>query len=607
MRRALRAAALALLASAAAAATEPPFATFESAIFQLESVSAAGEADASGRGVVPLPDRWDRRIPAASGLGAYRIAWRIAAVPSERQAVYLEHASMNAEVFVNGEWIGSGGRMAAPVAQNWNRPLLFDFSPRLLRAGENEILVRVYRLPDCYGGLAPVRAGSLPALAPLHAARFLWQIEATRAASLLVAGVALAMAVLWLGAGDSTYGWFGAVSALLGVQGLAYHVSEIPVSSQLWEATGGFAAILAAPTFALFAHRLAGWRRPRLERFLALYALAALALFVLPHALFHRWFNGLALGAVALAAYSFAPLYAYGRRTSRWLLAMHAALAVVILAVIARDLGIQLGWVAQPTLHGMPLIAPLLVAGFSVTLLLRFIRAFRAAEGARTQLTERVREKHAELEATFTRLREAERAGAVAQERERMMRDMHDGLGSRLVQALALVERGAAPPREVAETLRGALEDMRIAIDSLDPGVRELDGILAALRDRLSPKLERSRVELVWQVADLPPLALEAEQGLDVLRICQEAIANAIAHARPGCIRVITGERECRGEAGVYIAIEDDGSGLAPGAREGRGLANMRFRAARIGAELTTSSRAGTRVELWLPRERGAD
>jgi signal transduction histidine kinase len=553
---------------------------------------------------VPLPDRWDERRPGASGLGWYRLVWGIDELPAERQAIYLEHASMNAAVFVNGEWIGSSGRMTPPVAQNWHRPLLFDFSARLLHPGENEIHVQLYRLPDCYGGLGPVRAGALATLEPLHRVRFLWQIEATRAASILAGVVALVMAVLWLGARDSTYGWFGSVSALLGVQSLSYHVRDIPVASQTWEAIGGAAGLLAAPAFAVFARRLASWPRSRRELSYAAYALAVLPLFALSHLRFHAWFNALAVGAVALAALSFAPVYAYATRTSRALVAMHVALAAAIVGVIARDVGIQLGWVAQPTIHGMPLIAPLLIAGFAATLLLRFARAFREAEIARAQLAERVREKHAELDASFARLRGAERSAAVAEERERLMREMHDGVGSSLVRAIALVERRAASPDQIVETLRAALEDMRIAIDSLDPAVRDVDDILAVLRDRLAPRLERSGVVIEWRLADVAPLGpLSAEGALDLLRICQEAIANAISHGKARRIRIATSESAAASERCVVIAIEDDGVGLPSDAHEGRGFANMRFRASRLGAELRVDSeRAGTRVELRLPR-----
>ena len=55
----------------------------------------------------------------------------------------------------------------------------------------------------------------------------------------------------------------------------------------------------------------------------------------------------------------------------------------------------------------------------------------------------------------------------MAQERQRIMQDMHDGLGSQLLTSLAAVERGALDPKGMAQVLRDAMDDMRLAIDTL--------------------------------------------------------------------------------------------------------------------------------------------
>jgi signal transduction histidine kinase len=90
-----------------------------------------------------------------------------------------------------------------------------------------------------------------------------------------------------------------------------------------------------------------------------------------------------------------------------------------------------------------------------------------------------------------------------------------------------------------------------------------------------------------------------------VLRILQEAVTNVLRHARATRIRVATRERAGDGgRPGVVVEVGDDGVGIAPGAAAGRGLANMAFRAQRLGGELRVGpveAGPGTRVELWLP------
>jgi signal transduction histidine kinase len=85
------------------------------------------------------------------------------------------------------------------------------------------------------------------------------------------------------------------------------------------------------------------------------------------------------------------------------------------------------------------------------------------------------------------------------------MRDVHDGVGGQLVSALSLVERGHADANAVAETIRAALEDLRLVIDSMDPLEDDLLSVLGSVRSRLEPRLARHGLRFAWQVADVPP------------------------------------------------------------------------------------------------------
>jgi signal transduction histidine kinase len=169
-----------------------------------------------------------------------------------------------------------------------------------------------------------------------------------------------------------------------------------------------------------------------------------------------------------------------------------------------------------------------------------------------------------------------------------------------------MVERRAASPEEVSGALRAALDDMRLVIDSLDPAVDDLTAVLANVRERLGPRIERSGLRFEWAVSDLPQLPwVRAEHTLDVLRILQEAVANVLLHAKASCIRVATGHAPGpEGAPGVFLEIRDDGVGIDLARRRGRGLGNMEARARRLGGTLRVepvSPGPGTRLVLWLP------
>ena len=69
------------------------------------------------------------------------------------------------------------------------------------------------------------------------------------------------------------------------------------------------------------------------------------------------------------------------------------------------------------------------------------------------------------------------------------MADMHDGIGGQLISKLSLVENGEASKEQVAAALRECIDDLRLAIDSLEPAGDDLLPVLGNLRYRLEPRL----------------------------------------------------------------------------------------------------------------------
>lgn len=230
----------------------------------------------------------------------------------------------------------------------------------------------------------------------------------------------------------------------------------------------------------------------------------------------------------------------------------------------------------------------------------RVSRALAESQRLNATLEERVREKQRELERQFDTLQRLTREAAVAEERRRLMADMHDGIGASLISTLSLVECGEASGEQVAAALRECIDDLRLAIDSLEPADGDLAPVLGGLRYRLEPRLKAHGIALDWQVQELPRLAcLTPPNVLNVLRILQEAFTNVLKHARAKRIRVATAVDSGR----VAIEVSDDGRGFdGTPSEHGHGLDNMRKRATAIGGDLRIAqSAAGTTLSLSLP------
>jgi signal transduction histidine kinase len=230
----------------------------------------------------------------------------------------------------------------------------------------------------------------------------------------------------------------------------------------------------------------------------------------------------------------------------------------------------------------------------------RHVEALGVAERLNEELEQRVADKVSEVQAGQARMEQLAREAAVAEERRRIMSDMHDGIGSQLITTLGLVEHGTASAADVATALRECIDDLRLAIDSLEPADQELLPLLGNLRYRLEPRLRQQHIALDWEVQEVPRLAcLTPQNVLHVLRILQEAFTNVLKHARATRIRVATAID--RGYVAITVADNGRGFGREP-TGAGHGLANMRERSRRIGGELQLETTArGTSLSLLLP------
>jgi signal transduction histidine kinase len=548
---------------------------------------------------VALPDPWREKGPEAVGFAWYRLSFPGPARPHERWAVLLPRLEMNAAVLVNGEPIGTGGRFSEPVAHNFNRPLYFVFPSALLDRAENEIHVRLFAYH--FGQLGPVEIGLDSQLRPRYERLYFQQIRLAEIATVLSVLTLLFIGSLWLGTRfDPVYGWFTLATAFWTLTGLNYWVRDIPVPHWTWErvVNGGIELFVVALAF--WMHRLLGLRRPRVERALLGFATVSIVLLAwLPPERFYAtatWLHAVSLGIGAYPAVEVARRLG---RFGRWEAVAYVLGGVLCLAIAANDLTIQLGWRGPDAPYLLPLMIPFVLLAFGTTLVARFVSSLGRAEQLGRELEGRVREKHAELEASYARQRDLERSQLLAGERERIMREMHDGLGGQLVSALAMVERGAGDPAALAAALRSALDDMRLVIDSLDPDVHGLDELLGMLRLRLEPLLRGSGMRFAWQVGDLPaPPGWGADEYLHVLRIVQEAVTNVVKHAGAEVVTLAA----THGERGISIEIRDDGCGVvASGGGGGRGIPSMQRRAQQLGGMLRVSAaEPGTRVELIL-------
>lgn len=243
-----------------------------------------------------------------------------------------------------------------------------------------------------------------------------------------------------------------------------------------------------------------------------------------------------------------------------------------------------------------------LLLAMGALLTARFLRTLNSLEELNRTLETRVADRERALADNYARLAALEREHAAAEERQLIMRDLHDGLGSQLFTSLARVERGDMDEEQIAGALRACIADMRLALDALASGEHDLGAALGNFMFRWEGQLLAAGVRSGWDI-DLPEdgTTLSPHAALQLLRVAQEALTNVLKHARATRVQVRlrrTGEM-------LEMEIEDNGRGLDPeaGRQGGRGLHNMRSRAERLGGNLALRpvTAGGCCVVLRLP------
>lgn len=552
-----------------------------------------------------LPDGWSISNPGQSGYGWYRMVLELSDAPREEWGVYLPTVSTTHRLFINGVDVG-GGAMDGPYQRTLGTPQINLVPPHLLKAGRNEVLLRLRVAPNLRGGLGPLVFGPHSSIEPVYERDLLVRATLPRALNLALMFVGVLVLLLWLRSpAESIYGVFAALAIVWSLRNFHYTVS-LPIASNVWEALVLGSLALVETLLWMFMLRYTGKPWSARERWALLGAAISLpVLAVLPPgvvgALRLPWYlgwTGFSLWIIGLLV-----RHLHARRPDQpgpWLV-LGAMLVMLLLGLT--DLAVSAHVLQFGPAARMSYGAPLLLCAFVYALADNYFGTYAEARALNAELEQRVQSRARQLEISHERVRALEHAAILASERERIMRDMHDGIGSHLIAAVDAVERGSASADTVAGLLRECMDDLRLMIDSLEPEEIALQTSLGNLRYRLEPRLRAAGIALRWDVDDAVNIPSHVP-ALQILRIVQEAVTNVVKHADSTWLHV-----SCRLEQRTLVVrIADNGRG--PDTREGnsrqdqvhRGIHNMHVRARQLDGVLEIVGRdPGTEVTLRVP------
>lgn len=574
-----------------------------------------------------LPLHWDITAPGQQATAELRLHFDAPATgdsPAQPWSLLIPRLGNAWAIELNGQALASTGRMDLP-GDAWaaKRPVWLTL-PSVLLQPQNELRIRLRMDTGRRAGLSRLWVGPTVSLLPMRDREEWLRSSLPQAASVLSLVVATLCILLWLQQHDPLYAW-----AALGELAWALRVADSwwEASPMDWPAWGLFVLGLIwiwSGALYQFIAALQFSPRPRWERNIII-----LSLLGGPLAYGLSWALQTHGGRDEMAQH-LGPL-AYGLGSGQqtpmvlvvWMLGtllfwavlnvrlalevwrkpdLSRALVVMALALSLMAIGRDIYAGRASALHyeesaWAKYAAVTLALSVLVIVSLRFQQARDELLRLNSSISQKLAQREAELTQRHEQVTALERERAAAEERTRILRDMHDGAGAHLIAAIHQVESGQATRDELLQTLRESLDQLRLNIDAMHLPPGDINALLSSLRFRLERRIQAAGLRLVWRADELPLIAhYLGPQLRHVQFILLEVISNAIQHAHGSRLEVTATADTTH----VVLELRDDGVGSGPGA--GQGLRSMQERATLIGATLERSGgEQGTRVALRLP------
>lgn len=579
-----------------------------------------GEIAFADQGPIPKSGWSERNVPAIwlsdearakqkNVLSAWlRVRFDRADVGGPPVAIYTENNRERLTVFLNGVELFRNYTDNRSQTMGWNRPYILPLPQKLLRDTNNELVLKVVSNRQFSLGFGTVKIGSQNILGRLYSHQYFWRISGVAAANYAMLFLAGAVFLMWL-ARPKEYQllWLCATGVAWFVRDFHFFAEEVPFYPFLFQQLSYYSLFFAVAFSLCFCAVFLNLKHRRQIIAVMLGIGIAISLFRMFVEQSNRTDLVTALLTLAMAMIFVAIMFVH------WMRSKSAETLILLITVTAttfsgiHDVGRSphIGWWEGIGFHIQPFTGFLLFCVFLLSLGRRFIQALGTVEGMNLILEDRVKTATAALERSELARQEMAIEHAVGMERERLMREMHDGIGSNLVTALAVARKTNQSPGTVS-TLERAITDLKLTVDSLAPVEGDVVALLANLRHRMEPDMERAGLKCIWQVDPCPPLPwLDAASALQMLRIIQEGVSNVLTHAHATTITISCESRMKDDRKGIAVSLKDNGCGFENlgGSGDGRGIANMKARAHALAAilEIESNVRHGTQLKLWLP------
>lgn len=529
----------------------------------------------------------------------------------EELALFLPRLNSDARISVNGHAVRQ--QEYSQRARFEYKPLLVDLPAQILRSDKPNQL-RIWLIASGpVMVLSRIYLGPKADLEPAYKQFHFFRQDLIHGALAATGLLSLFLLTIWVVQRRfSEYGWLGL--AFLAFSYYLYGFVSETVNSEIQTWSFLVARAIFVVAFVVFVHQFLGVRRRWLELLLAIF--------------FGIVFS---VGLILVLFNQYSTFLTLTYMTSLPMVLLTIGYLTVVLALaLIRDHHVYLHWLLVGAIFGLVLgihdVLVLLdvqhwlvrdfyishysivftVVGYGGVVVHRIAQALFNSEDLNEELGRLLTLRTEELEKSAIEQLQQEKAITKYAERQRIMADMHDGVGGRLVSLIAANRRSAMSQDELTSELDQVLADLRLVLDALTPAGEDLIRALARLRERYSTLLQRAGLELGWDIdPSLDSVSMSPSQTVNILRLVQESLQNVVKHAKAThvSLRLRCDDKNCR------LTVEDDGIGIdSDQSGGGYGMTTMVQRAQAVDAELNISAleHGGTRIALKFPRSQSS-
>jgi signal transduction histidine kinase len=554
----------------------------------------------AGWQAVTLKDLWQPERRAEHLEAWYRTTFTLQEIPEEPWAFSAGRISSAAGFWLNGVEVGRSAEFTDPLPNAWNLPVFIQIPASAFQSGTNTLEIRYLAERSRLGYLYEINLGPAAKLLPAHQLSHFAKITAAQILTGIVAVAAILLAVLiYYTKQPQSYIWF--MFGFIGwvIYSLHLYWVYFPFPIRVLHFLYMNAQIGAVICFIVAVHRTLKLHRRQIEiGMAALQSVVVIGTLLVSDFQLSNFYLGVQLACVILISYLGATLIFYGIKQRHQGRLWMAIAGIPIIVMTWYDFFMYVFRITA-VFAKYPFIPVIAVFCGGAIFLMRFLRTQREVS---------------DLKTTFELEKEAIAASAIAQERQRLMQDIHDGVGGQIATTLSLLEKEQADNKDVMELLRTSLDDLRMIIQSLETmgQTGNIVSILATMRERMEAQLNRHGIAFEWAVKPLPSIPrFGSSESLQLMRIVQEALTNTIKHSNANKIRLSCDQSQQQIDGkmveGVHIVIEDNGKNNEQDLNVklgSYGLNNMRQRSKSLNGDFNFSLlKEGAHLRLWLPIE----